>query len=157
MYNTLRFERLSLYFNTVTCTVFSLQLLEQFLQMLTVAQLFDSSQNGTYVGDHLDVCRSAIRILLTCIAREEKQVGCWILFERFEELEDWPSLSLSLSLTLSLHTVLCDCVSEVRAPCQVSKFALCRHSLYSQQLGQKSEWSFGLRWDNNYDNVILMT
>ena len=43
--------------------------------MLIVVQLFDSSQNGTYAGDHLDVCRSAIRILLTCIAREEKQVG----------------------------------------------------------------------------------
>ena len=54
--------------------------------MLTVVQLFDNSQNGTYAGDHLDVCRSAIRILLTCIAREEKQVGYIISIEAFAAL-----------------------------------------------------------------------
>ena len=43
--------------------------------MLTVAQLFDSSQNGIIVGAYLDVCRSAIRILLTCISKENKDVS----------------------------------------------------------------------------------
>ena len=43
--------------------------------MLTVAQLFDSSQNGMVVGVYLDVGRSAIRILLTCISKEIKDVS----------------------------------------------------------------------------------
>lgn len=50
-----------------------LQLLEQFLQMLTLAQLFDYPLSSVDVD--LNVCRSAIRILLACISENDKDVS----------------------------------------------------------------------------------
>ena len=42
--------------------------------MLTVAQLFDSSHNASFSASFVDVRRSAIRILLTCVSKDDKDV-----------------------------------------------------------------------------------
>ena len=53
--------------------LYHIQLLEKYLLMLTTAELFNSSIAGN--GLELEIVQSAIRVLLSCVANENKDVS----------------------------------------------------------------------------------